>query len=306
MKIVVIEWDGKQPPTTYYNGLRRLHLKVRGDKDQDPLARRARLEDHSVIAQEGAVLVESDSLARQVAYLAKDCGARTVMIGDCELSEDTHGRKMTEAELEVVSRFDKAFRKRGRPVEGENEDRTWVVSCPECSRTSVVNSDRLVIQCPNCGGLRAASRVGYRHVFSHFPSDLEEWKNMFFVEGYFETPEFSVDSKESIKNVDLSENDLTVYEGLKESNMVQDYLVPRMDNPSFRSLVNMIFLARRYFTAKDRQFPRTKMVVDLLERGVSPNLIPLLERNEYDVLDACVVPGQNNLIQNFYLSLKGD
>ncbi len=302
MKIVVIEWDGKQPPTTYYNGLHRLHLRVRGDKDIAPIVRRSRIEDHSVIVQEGAVLVESESLARQVAYLARDSGARSVFVGECDFPDDNNNRELTKAEMEVVLRFNKAFRQRGRPAEGENEDRTWVVSCPECSKTSVVNSDRLVIQCPNCGGLRAASRVGYRHVFSHLPTDLEEWKNMFFVQGYFETPEFGPSGEEA-HEVSMTEDDQTVFEGLQKSDMVKDYLVPRIDNPAFRTLLNNIFLARRYFTQKDRQYPRTKMVVDLLERGVSPSNVPLIEKNEYEVLDACIIPGFDTTILNFYLSL---
>lgn len=41
MFIAVIEWDGKQPPTTYYNRLRSMGLKVRGDKEKAPVVRRA-------------------------------------------------------------------------------------------------------------------------------------------------------------------------------------------------------------------------------------------------------------------------
>lgn len=306
MKIVVIEWDGKQPPTTYYNGLHRLNLRVRGNKDEAPMVRRARSEDHSVIVQEGAVLVESESLARQVAYLARESGARSIFVGDCQFDEEENKRDLTDAELEVISRFNKAFRQRGRPAEGDREDRTWVVSCPECMRTSTVDADKMPIQCPNCGGLRPAARVGHRHVFSHAPQDLDEWKNMYFVEGYYETPSFAADATDLVKEVTLHDNDLTVFEGLLKSTMVNDYLVPRLDVLMFRNLVGMMFLARRYFTPKDRQLPRTTMVVSLLERGVDPALVPLMERAEYDVLDACVVTGNNDIIQKFYLSLKGD
>lgn len=302
MRIVVIEWDGKQPPTTYYNGLHRLNLRVRGDKDKDPVVRRSRSEDHSVIVQEGTVLVESESLARQVAYLARECGARSVFVGNCEFPDDEKGRKMTKAEEEVVNRFNRAFRQRGRPAEGDREERSWVISCPECVHTSLQISDKLVIQCPSCGGLRVASRVGHRHIFSHHPLSLDEWKNMYFVEGYFEVPEVA-EVGEPIKEVELFNENLEVFEGLKSSAMVNTYLVPRLNDHSIRTILNDLFSARRYYSQKDRQHPRTKMVVDLLERGVKPSKIPLIEGKEYDVLDACVIGDGENLIRQFYLSI---
>jgi hypothetical protein len=305
MKIVVIEWDGKQPPTTYYNGMRRLHLKVRGNKDQDPIVRRSREEDHSVIAQEGAVLVESESLARQVAYLAKECGARSVFVGVVDLSVDAPNRVMTQAEIDVVNRFNKAFRQRGRPAEGEREDRSWVVSCPECSQTSISVSDKMVIQCPKCGGLRVASRVGNRHVFSHHPTTLDEWKDMHFVEGYFEIPEVHKDEVgEPIKDIQLDGDNLYVFNGLKSSSMVNNYLVPKMDNIDFRQLINDLFVAHRYFSQKDRQHARTKMVVDLLQKGIDSSKVPLMSKNnEYEVLDASVIEGDIFLIRQFYQSI---
>lgn len=304
MKIVVIEWDGKQPSTTYYNGLRRLHLRVRGDKNKDPLVRRTREEDHSVIAQEGAVLVESESLARQVAHLARECGARTVMVGEVEFDSEARGRQMTQQEQEVVNRFNKAFRQRGRPI--ETEEREWVVSCPECASTSVVRSEKLVIQCPNCGGLRAASRVGYKHVFHRHPQTLDEWKNMYFVEGYFETPEVTQDPhiicEDFNKDVKLNGENLSVFEGLKSSEMVNKYLVPHLDMPDNRQLMNDIFIAYRYYTQKDRQHPRTEMVVKLLETGIDPKFVPLFESGGFEVVDSAI-SGHRDLIKKFYQTL---
>lgn len=305
MKIVVIEWDGKQPPTTYYNGMRRLHLRVRGNKDQEPIVRRSRDEDHSVIAQEGAVLVESESLARQVAYLANESGARSVFVGDVDLQVDAPHRVMTQAEIDVVNRFNKAFRQRGRPAEGEREERTWVVSCPECVHTNVLVSETVVIQCPACGGLRAAARVGYRHVFSRYPVNLDEWKNMHFVEGYFEIPEFHLgETGEPVNDVYLSGENLEVYNGLLSSKMVNQFLVPKLDSTMYRTLINDIFVARRYYSQKDRQRSRTKMVVDLLQKGVPSSKVPLIEKtNEFEVLDASIIEGDEGLIRQFYQSI---
>jgi hypothetical protein len=304
MKIVVIEWDGRQPPTTYYNGLHRLHLRVRGDKTQEPVVRRSRKEDHSVIVQEGTVLVESESLARQVAHLATENGARSVFVGNVDFPDDERGRRMTQAEVDVVNRFNKAFKQRGRPAEGEREERSWVVSCPECTHTDTVTSDKLVIQCPNCGGLRVASRVGYRHIFSHQPTSLDEWKNMYFVEGYFEIPEIrTTELGEPVNEVQLQGENLAVFEGLKASKMIMNIIVPKLDTGMFRVLLNDVFMARRYYTARDRQHPRTKMVVDLLEHGVNSSLVPLMEKSEYDVLDASVIEGDYLTIRQFYMSL---
>jgi len=256
MRIVLIEWDGKQPSTTFYNGMRRLNLKVRGNKDQDPIVRRSRLEDHSVIVQEGAVLVESESLARQVAYLAKENGARSVFVGECEIDLDERGRQMTQAEVDVVNRFNQAFRQRGRPQ--HKEEHSWVTTCPECVHSSTKVSERPIIQCPNCGGLRVSARVGTRHVFSGTPKDLEEWKNMFFVEGNFEVPILqTLGSSEVVREVVLDGENLDVYNGLKASPMVNSYLVNRLDINMFRDLLGDLFVARRYYSKKDRQHARS-------------------------------------------------
>jgi len=41
MFLVLIEWDGLQPPTSYYNRLKSLGIRVRGDKSEAPVVRRA-------------------------------------------------------------------------------------------------------------------------------------------------------------------------------------------------------------------------------------------------------------------------
>ena len=127
---------------------------------------------------------------------------------------------------------------------------------------------------------------------------------MYFVEGYFEIPEIrTTELGESVNEVQLQGENLAVFEGLKASKMVMDILVSKLDTGMFRVLLNDVFIARRYYSAKDRQHPRTKMVVDLLEHGVNSSLVPLIEKSEYDVLDASVIENDYLTIRQFYMSL---
>ena len=138
-------------------------------------------------------------------------------------------------------------------------------------------------------------------MFDHFPVDLNEWKNMYFVEGYFEIPEFQA-TGEIINDVVLDGDNLEVYNGLIKSSMINSYLVPKLSERTSK-LLDDIFIARRYFTKKDRQRSRTKMVVDLLQAGVQSSKVPLIEKDEYEVLDASVIEGDISLIRQFYMSL---
>jgi len=294
MWLVLIEWDGAQPPTTYYTALHHLCLRVRGDKEFAPIVRRAGEYNKAVIVQEGAVLVPSESLARQVAHLAEQEGARSVMLGNVELREDEN-RQLTPNEIEVIRRFNDTFKKRGRPSQRDSEERDWVVTCPECVHTSMVTA-RKVIQCPRCGGLRVSARTGSR-VTTGRPTNFEEWKNTRFRRQVFEIPNYEQDASIP-KAFGLTIFDSTVLDKMS----VQPWIVNTKDF----DMLDMIFCARRYYDIKDRQRARVECCLRMYEKGFTQSDISIFESaTAYEPIDAaiCYMGDYNELIE-FYKTMK--
>ncbi|OFY41482.1 MAG: hypothetical protein A2Z69_02310 [Bacteroidetes bacterium RBG_13_44_24] len=283
MWLILIEWDGKQPPTTYYSSLHNLCLRVRGDKEFEPIVRRAGEYNKAVIVQEGAVLVPSESLARHVAYLAKEEGARSVMTGNVELSDDGT-RMLTDGEREVIARFNETFKKRGRPSSAEVIERDWVITCPECVHTTIATARR-VIQCPRCGGLRVSAREGTRERIAR-PKNYNEWCKSRFWTGHFEVPTYAQEGGKLYSVMGIEYEDEVVLGILNRAKWATPE--PNLD------LLDMIFCARRYYTYKDRQRFRVECCLRMYELGYPQTEVSLFEKeDEYEIIDAAMFYGGN-------------
>jgi len=279
MYVVIVEWDGKQAPTAYYSALHNLSLRVRGDKEFEPIVRRAGEYNKAVIVQEGAVLVPSESLAKQVAYLAKREGARSVMFGDVEL--DVYStQSLTPSEQEVILRFSETFQKRGRPSVADAEEKDWVITCPECVHTSIVTA-RKAIQCPRCGGLRVSARVGVREQMP-MPRNTDEWAFSRFMSGNFEIPNCVLSG--AIQGHYFRYKDDEDIEVI--NNLVQSTWVSKTHN---WDLLDMVFCARRYYDYDDRQNARVACCMELYKQGFSQSQVSLFEQDSvYEPIDAAI------------------
>jgi len=296
MWLILIEFDGKQPPTTYYTALHNLCLHVRGDKEFEPIVRRAGEYNKAVIVQEGAVLVPSESLARQVAYLAKEEGARSVMLGNVELNEDEN-HQFTDAERQVIQRFNDTFKKRGRPAHSDSEEKDWVVTCPECVHTSVVTA-RKVMQCPRCGGLRVSAYEGSRS-HSGRPTNFDEWKKSRFRRGEFEVPVYEQGASIPGRITFGDYGDAVVVDVLSK----QDWAIKTQNY----DLLDMVFCSRRYYDVKTRQRARVECCLRMYEQGFTQNDISIFEdANIYEPIDAAVYyMGNYKELINLYKFMKG-
>lgn len=149
--IVIIEWDGKIPPTPYYHRLRKMTSGVRGNEDKDisVIARRAANmpEDdmRGLILQEGAIITPSESLAGGIAALAREYGAPMVHIGEVSLK---NYNRINEADRKAMDRVNEAYGRRGRPHKAIG----WMVTCMEEMSSTFVPSASYVPSCPSCGG----------------------------------------------------------------------------------------------------------------------------------------------------------
>jgi hypothetical protein len=145
--LLLIEWDGGKPPTRWYNRLARLGLTSRrGEKqanhDKSPLLRR--LEKNGVVAQEGALFVSSESLARTLGQEARLMGARSVMLTQAKIKEIVDASPQDKKAHQMM---EKEFGTRGRP--SKTKPQVFYVICHE--EKVIHKTDGEVFRCPVCG-----------------------------------------------------------------------------------------------------------------------------------------------------------
>jgi len=158
--MVVIEWDGDKPPTSFYNRVRKLTSGVRQtDKVGSPFSRRAEVDVRAVHMQEGAILCMSKSLARALALLAQEYGAINVDVAEVvNLSPVV----ATEEDLQALQRIRNTLGRRGRPP---RKYRRWkTITCFEEIVSRHRETDEDIINCEECGSLDIA--VTYPNVIA--------------------------------------------------------------------------------------------------------------------------------------------
>lgn len=279
--IVLIEWDGEQPPTKYYRRLHGLALRVRGDKEQSPLARRSPGDDRGIIFQEGAVICPSASLARTVAFIARDEGAANVSIGSAHLDNNfTRSRQ----DAEILNRIEEVMGKRGR----KPEPIAWAVSCTECMTVNNVEA-WAAVNCPNCGGLLVHSRKGQVVAYADPGGDLlESWVATRFQGANWEpapidpagivpsaNPEiFNAREKQSVEAIASS----PLYAQLQQ--------LPR---DSAFAFLDAIMVSRAYRGRDERLQTRVQIATEFLRRGGNFMHISLTEPDAPDLIDAAAL-----------------
>jgi hypothetical protein len=304
--VVIIEWDGEKPPTTYYNHLKRLILGknaplVRGDYDQGPLARRAAKSDKGVIFQEGCIICGSESLAYAIANLAKMNGATFVQLGKVELAEVA--AVADSGDDEMMAHLQSVLGKRGRPTERHD----WAVSCFEELAVAELYQESDVLNCPSCHGLRIRSRRGgaksYAPPAQSLPSDeaLSYWRSVRFEYGYFHFSRLDdfggkpADPKPAITDVrdmamwnTIASSDLSFLEGLPARAQVK--------------LLDAIFSSRSYIPAAVRLEHRVKAIATTLMRVEVKGGIRMGEDpDEVDLWDAAYHIGAGQLYNMFIM-----
>lgn len=163
---VVIEWDGQKPPTTWYRRMGKLALS-RGQRAgrADPASPLASRQAHNktskgVLVQEGAFLVESESLANTIAHYAlrgvetldrktgepKVLHPKTVLVSRVQVVDP---KQISEADILAIERINQTFGRRGKPP----PEVDWVVSCTECRVAHAAHAPAVAV-CPVCHGTR--------------------------------------------------------------------------------------------------------------------------------------------------------
>ncbi len=298
---VVIEADGNQLPNWYYNRRRELAFKVRGDKEQSPLARRvsratADGSELGVIMQEGMIITASESFARQIAHLTQLAfddlderdeltGQPFVQIGTLELQE---GFSMTRQDHQIAERIQRVMGKKGRRPKAKN----WAVSCSECCTVTTLEHHSPV-NCPNCGGFLIKNRPGKANVFGKpAGQDVAElWLNTRFNGPHWEPARIVTDADDmpiapAVDVNDLQESDeITKFLGSD----VIDTIRTHMDDETAVEFMDAIFISRSQFNTETRLQSRLTTATQFFARGGQPTDINLTEPEAPDLVDAASV-----------------
>jgi len=194
--VVLIEWGGRKPSSTFYNRLHSYGLYSREPEsakaEYSLMDWRASRKGHKksdahrgLILQEGAIMVSSVQLANDIAGWAKAEGCSFVHIGHLVTKEFS----MSAKDQQAFESLQKNIGKRGPKRQAEVGQ--YVVTCMSEAKTYQVDLEATPFQCPYCGGSNIVARMGkvnqFQLKFEGTPEDY--WKRTRFASGSFEVPE---------------------------------------------------------------------------------------------------------------------
>jgi hypothetical protein len=280
----VVEWDGMKPPTTFYNRLRRMGIRVRGDKNISPVARR-QVEEKYVVVQEGNYRCASYSLARAIALLAKTYGATYIAIETVETADQI---KITAEDAKVLHRLETICGARGRPHGGETGPRTYCVTCMEEARSWSMDSEEQIVNCPSCGGLLIRTMDGKIPVFKYDSgkSVFENWILSRFSTGAFVSAKFN-DSGNKLparQKISIGSEEKAV-SLIENSKRLRDF-DSAVDVNALLRLYDAVFCSRTYIDKGVRNSKRVTAIVSAINAGIDTTGILLSESDALDEFDA--------------------
>ena len=328
--IVIIEWDGKIPPTPYYHRIRAMTGGVRGNKDTSVVTRRASTGDAQVsgiVLQEGVIVTPSKSLARVIAATAERYGAVVVHLGEVSLSPFFG---LDDQDKVAMARVDEAYGKRGRPHGPVN----WMVSCFEEMKSYYVENKSYVPSCPRCGGfsvstypVKAPIRYNYVIEKGGEQSLINYWTVTRFGSGKFILPinpgrtddvypENVISSNELHKTPinELKKNVTTVR--IKDeldaeiADMIRSSkLASKFDKADVGDQIgdtalfvfDGLFASFRYRSEDERSRQRIKSVMRIMEKGYKGYIRMSEDKNDLDVLDASGVLAPQTMFDMYYM-----
>jgi DNA-directed RNA polymerase subunit RPC12/RpoP len=274
--IVLIEWDGKQPPNTYYRRMEGLGYKVRGDAELGPLMRRG--SGKGVIYQEGAILTAADSTARAIATIATEEGARNVSIGSVDLDEHF---SITRQDAQILNRINSVMGKRGPKPPAQ----MWVISCTECGQANTEET-HTPINCPRCGGMLIHARPGSVVAYADPGGDLlDAWARTRFTGAHWEPAAVNGSGVMPPKEYEIySDGEREAVEKLAASPVMKQ--LGAMPRELAFQFLDAIFVNRAYRDSEQRLNGRVAVATEFFKRNGNPADFKLTEPQHADLVDA--------------------
>lgn len=333
--IVLIEWDGKKPPTTWYNRLKKFGLTIRGLSGEgvlDPTERRRAMSEvisggsvwgniggetgqhysqepyvsqvnriswdgFSVITQEGAIRCRSKALARLLGALAEHHGAAHVSIYASEKIE------RTSADMAGAEKLEKSLSKRGRKS-GDTFD--WVVVCLDELKAYSVKGANEVVVCPNCKSPQIKIRVGAvsRFAFPRSGSFSSGWLATRFANGGFEAaPATSGRGKQAPGEINIaSEREDLDAQAVAAAPWVD--VLATYDKTLALRVMDAVFVARVFHRKEDINEARIRAITKYFKGGGDPALVNMSTSKTPDIFDAAVVLGPDVAVGAFFATYR--
>ena len=198
--MVLYEFAGKKPPSTFYNRLHAYGLYSRQPQDTElgVLQWRASrggskrsVAQHGIVLQEGIIATSSYDLAQKIAAYAQDMGAEVVKVGHMVVNEF----HMNEKDQKVFEELKAKVEKRGPKPKAEAG--RYTVTCLDESMSYTVDTDEVPMVCDKCASSNILTRRGALPTFQDFDGEWDEddpfgyWKRTRFNAGQFEIPKLA-------------------------------------------------------------------------------------------------------------------
>lgn len=225
--LLLYEWDGKVPPSSWYARLHSYGLWVRGSKEQSPIDRRASVK--GFVFQEGAIFVESPTFARLLATHARSYGASNIIIATTSIQH----LDVSPKDQEVIDKILHTMSRRGpRPNKHKG---SYIVTCFEEARSYQVQSQEEPMVCPTCGSISIIYRKGTKlRPVRSAGSVYDQWLAIRFQTGAFEIcPTATNAVLIDLPSANLSAADT---DGLAAARHISDVLSALPRNTIFRAM----------------------------------------------------------------------
>lgn len=286
MHIVLLEWDGRKPPTRWYDRLDDLGLRVRGDKEYSPVERRlSRRQSEgktAVVFQESTIMCESESTAKTLAHIAGSMGAHVQLV-----SASIVDMNLSTRDAEIMQRLDNTLGRRGRRPGDPSE---WCVTCYEECVSMKHREAFYVVSCPSCASMSFNAVPG--DVMRYKVPDgelLEVWMRHRFSRGVFEVPETSDEYPLPPDNpsVSKSSEQLTL-NNFKTNGLLDDIKIVEdvAGRATALTILDAIFCGRTYIPEDVRKERRMRACLHIMDKDAKAVVNIRESPTMYDILDA--------------------
>lgn len=332
---VIIEWGGQEPPGKWYRTMRHLTgfsvrsrkvgkalggvaprtvLTVPGDLADD-LAKVGmnfvagasddpRSNDFGGIAQEGAIIVASYTLARTL-YLLLDEGFTITDHGEEVLMkpekvyfmtltiEDSFGP--SPADAMAMARIRATLGKRGpRPKE-----KPYAITCYECQFTYGLEV-HAVLRCPKCGGQHIRPRQGQIAAYADPGGDLVgAWLRTRFGNGHWEFGGWGTTPAPEAAAIKISDPDeLGFVRTLVASPLLGQ--LAGLERAEQMAVLDAAMTIRLRWQPARRSLARTEALVQYFILGGSHLAVKLAEGKTFDMFDAAGIMGKDFVASHMF------
>lgn len=145
--MLVVEWNGAHPPTSWYNKLHSMGLWVRprrnAENRESTLQARKRSSSNGLVLQEGVIIVNNEADLEELSRAARHLGAKTVLAGIASI-EQSADRDDLAAVASFESKEIQVFRKARTHLLtcleelATHEIGTRVSACPKCRTSNII------------------------------------------------------------------------------------------------------------------------------------------------------------------------